>query len=189
VATTRCIEVIWFDDELRQKRQPVLASISNWLRKQESARRIHLRIASTLSEFADELQKGPPVDLLMIDVMLQFEPAETFEALGFPEERLLRLDAGVQVVGLIRNRAFQADRPAWLRPYETKRVVLLSSSTVIESTVATYVDGDRCADIVVIVKAIEAESEGVPLRADVAEPLEDIFRELAQRTAMRREGE
>jgi hypothetical protein len=160
--------VLWIDDELSTRREDHLSPWLRWLQRQQKKQRLRLTCCHDLAEFASQLQAsadargtgGPDaVDILIIDVMLKREEQETFAMLGYPEERLLLQDAGVQIVALLRNAEHAALRPAWLAAHGHTPVVLLSSSKLVDEAIASHVNRKFRVDLYAVSKSIEQDAD------------------------------
>ncbi|MFZ5549244.1 MAG: hypothetical protein ACOZJX_11165 [Pseudomonadota bacterium] len=140
-AHPRPLRAVWLDDDFGKPREPLLLRpYESWFNQQA----IELAKASTLAEFGRRLQVDPPADLLIVDVMLHNELDETFHALGFDEDTILRMDAGVQVVALIRDRPHPPDAAHhWMERCRHIPVLLLSMSNIIDTIVSSYLPQER----------------------------------------------
>ena len=153
------VTLLWHDDELVDARRDYVAPWLRWFDRESQSLGLTVVRTSTLRELAESLQsQQAPPDVLMLDVMLKREPDSTFEKLGFAKEGLLRLDAGAQIVGLIRNAAFDAGRPSWLKRYRDTPIVLLSSSPTVDDLIKHYVNADRKQWLWGVTKDIDASS-------------------------------
>lgn len=154
--------LLWHDDELIDSRKDYVAPWSSWLNRNLGKRNISIRHTSTLQQLAKALQnQSPPFDLLLIDVMLKREPEQTFASIGFGEERILRLDAGVQLVGLLRNAIHDGQRLEWLTPYRDTPIVLLSSSPILDDLIKQHVDVSRQESLWGVSKSVEVRNDEV----------------------------
>lgn len=153
--------VLWLDDELDSDRPTYVDVWKRWLDKAEKAGKLELTAVASLSDFAKAVQSSSkPFQLLILDVMLTGEEAKTFAALGFPDERLLRLEGGAQLLGLLRDRRFDHGRPAWLTGLTHTPVVLLSSSGGLASPISSYLNDPAAADVIQLRKEIETDASG-----------------------------
>jgi hypothetical protein len=175
------IDVIWHDDELTPDREARLAPYRRWFLDQEKAGRLKLRTTKELSELASLLGDAqlPPAHLLVLDVKLTREKATNFDMLGFPRETILKLEAGVQLVALLRNKEFRQDlRPALCR-YDQTPVVLLSSSTVVQEAVKIQVNGDKRDNILVVFKSLDNSSSETSVHRAFLEAMDGLLARLA----------
>jgi hypothetical protein len=102
------------------------------------------------------------VDAFLIDVLWRASGAHrdwTFGELdpAFDQERVMPLDAGAQLVGLMRNRRFEAARPRWLRAYEQHPMAVLTSLTDCRGTLDRYVDEEIGRRLTVLAKDVVGE--------------------------------
>lgn len=156
--------VLWFDDEWGTARQ---AGLAPWLRALHAEERGHymkLTMCNSLREFARLLHEGPEpgrvFDLLIIDLMLTDELETTYACMGFPNERVLRLDAGAQIAGLLRSSAFDDERASWLAAYQHVPILLLSNSPTLHALVINYVGHKRMDQIKVLSKEFVVRKGG-----------------------------
>lgn len=132
--------MLWIDDAWGTERETGLLPWRRTLQQFEDQGLAKVTTCSRLAEFARHLRTpenvtNPSFDLLVIDVMLTDEPESTYSCLGFPEEQVMRLDAGVQIAVLIRSSTFDLGRPHWLSPYQSVPILLLSATPSLRSLV------------------------------------------------------
>jgi hypothetical protein len=140
MATQRTIRLLWHDDELDGPRSQYVAPWRKWFERLRPP--FSVTYTSTLVDFAAALRQTEDFQLLVLDVMLKRERDTDFRALGFERERILRLDAGAQIAGLMRNSVFARTRPDWLQRYSRTALVLLTSTPTVEDLIRQYVDAD-----------------------------------------------
>jgi hypothetical protein len=93
-------------------------------------------------------------ELLILDVMLQFEDERDYALLGFSDRMLSPMEAGLQILELIRNRDYTAGRgEGCLQGYESAVCVILSSSRAMSMSTGISIDSDRREGIHSVVKA------------------------------------
>jgi hypothetical protein len=145
VTASRTIRLLWHDDELDGPRSQYVAPWRNWFERLRPP--FSVTYTSSLAGFAAALNQPNDFQLLVLDVMLKRERDTDFRALGFERERILRLDAGAQIAGLLRNPVFSLTRPDWLRRYSRTTLVLLTSTPTVADLIRHYVDADLRAGV------------------------------------------
>lgn len=140
MAAPRNIRLLWHDDELDGPRSQYVAPWRKWFERLRPP--ITVTYTSTLAGFAAALSQEDEFQLLVLDVMLKRERDTNFRALGFERERILRLDAGAQIAGLLRNQVFARTRPEWLKRHSRTTLVLLTSTPTVADLIQQYVDAD-----------------------------------------------
>lgn len=154
--------LLWLDDELDSDRATYVLVWRRWLQQANDRGLCRLTMCNCIEKLAAHLQTGDPeFDLLMFDVMLKRERSPSFGPIGFAEEQVRRLEAGMQIVGLMRNKSFADERPVWLSRYSRKPVVLLSSTPGLQNMIGTHVDGNRRDDLHCLVKSLNTDTPGV----------------------------
>jgi len=118
------------------------------------AERYRVIEARDLRAFAKELKEraglqrhdAERIDGLLIDQMWRERADEdrTFRDLDleFADERVRHLDAGVQLIGLMRNHAFSAKRPKWLDAYADVPIAIFTTITEYSDAIDIYLDSD-----------------------------------------------
>lgn len=153
--------VLWLDDDLDSDRATYMLVWHTWFKKAHDSGLCNVQTCSSLRQFASLLSADDQeFDLLVLDVMLKRESSSHFGDVGFNDERILPLDGGVQLLGLIRNARHQHERPAWMNRYRDKPVVLLSSSPSLPVLVSQYVDCDRRQGVHFVTKALDTTVAG-----------------------------
>lgn len=132
---------VWLDDDFGTPRETALLKpYETWLMRQG----LELDKVNRLEDFARKLQHDIAPILLIIDVKLNF--TGTFNALGFDDVRILRLDAGVQIAALIATYPHPPGSPHhWMERHRRTPVLLLSMSNIVATILGSYfpLDEDR----------------------------------------------
>lgn len=180
MSTPSKISLLWHDDELDGARTPYVAIWRTWFDRRAASIGAVMRCTSTLREFSSALQAAKPrFDLLVIDVMLKREPDTNFSSFGFARERILRLDAGAQIAGLLRNGGdFERNRSDWLKSYASTPIVLLSSTPTVVDLLKHYVDADRRDGVLGLVKSVGVHSRGICVASEFEEPMNAVLASL-----------
>jgi hypothetical protein len=179
VNQSKPIRILWHDDEIGGARESYVSPWLNWFTKEAPLLNVTVRKTSKLSELSSALKSEVlNFSLLIIDVMLKREPDQTFCALGFPNERVLRLDAGAQIAGLLRNELFDHQRPPWLNSYKATPLLLLSSSPTLSELVKLYVEADRRENIVAISKSLDISGDEARVDDSFDKTLRDLVTKL-----------
>lgn len=175
------IRILWHDDELDSNRAAYVAPWRKWFDRNAPKLGAAMQYTATLAQFAQALRSdGPTIDLLVIDVMLKREREQDFSILGFAREKLLRMDAGAQVAGLLRNSGFDGTRPDWLRRYRRTPVVLLSSTSTVMDLLKKYVDGDSRESVFAVVKTLNVSATGpVDVDSGFASAMKELIDSIA----------
>jgi hypothetical protein len=173
--------VLWLDDELNSDRASYVLVWRRWLQIANDKGLCRLTTCNCLEQLSALLAPTDlEFDLLIFDVMLKREPLGHFGPLGFADERLLRMDAGAQIVGLLRNKQFDLDRPTWLKHYANKPVVLFSSTPSLKNLLGQYVDSNRRDGLHCLVKSLNTETPGQTRPDDLfVKRFEEILKHLA----------
>ena len=176
--------VVWLDDQLVPARRSYIAPWFDWFEQQQKKARLRWTSCSRIEHMAKAMQAaamslqadgGDRIDLLVIDVMLKREDGD-FRVLGYPKERLLRADAGVQLVGLMRNAQHESARPDWLTCHRQTPVLLLSASELVAALIAQHVTLDRRTDLHVVSKSLGPEGRnGATVSADFQRVMDDLL--------------
>lgn len=172
----RRANILWFDDDLRAREEgktPERLRLQPWLRwfnTEDRASRICLIETNCVDDFARILVERKDIDkehkdyidAILIDLMWRESSrmATNFNALGFPQEKVIPLDAGAQLIGLLLNESFKATRPHWLTPYGTRNIATLTTLTDHTLTMQKYLDANALKKITAIKKDIEIGAEG-----------------------------
>lgn len=165
MSTNNKINVLWLDDDLlplAKGRTPERTRLQPWLRWfKKNGDRIQLLEVSTIIDFADTLkdrEKWQPTDgdylhVLLIDLMLRCGSMlpETFLSIGFPNEKVIPMEAGMQLVKLMRTQ----NAPSWVKKYANRKIVILTTLTDAKSTFTDHLQSDRA--VTIIHKKLEAD--------------------------------
>jgi|CXWL01.1.fsa_nt_gi hypothetical protein len=157
-ARSRRVNVLWLDDDLRPRDEgitPERARLQPWLRWfKKNENRIKLIEAYTIVQFAEILEKNEAsqpdddsyIDVLLIDLMLRESSLlpETFENIGFPDEKIIPMEAGIQFVKLIHAK----NAPAWLSKYKYRKLAVLTTLTDATFTITGHL---RSSDAVTLI--------------------------------------
>lgn len=169
--------VIWLDDELGSEYEFALAPWKRALEQHLARAGARLVRCRNLEAFVEASKKfgavpasGNRVALLIIDVMLNFEGCETFELLGFAKEKLIPLEAGARVAGLIRSSQFDAVRLPWLTELRETPMLILSASPQAPGWVRRNVGPSRMTNVEVVIKNLVRQSDGLAMQ-----PAQDFF--------------
>ncbi len=139
--------IVWLDDHF--KNFPKKLEIwTTFLDKMKD--KISYFPVATLEDFADFLadranynvgQEGY-IDALLLDVMLSsgMQRNPNFGKLGFPDDKLLSLEAGAQILGFIHNPSRCNDRPDWLNTYQGRPTALFTSYSTVKSMWQGHID-------------------------------------------------
>jgi hypothetical protein len=176
--------VLWLDDQLVPERQSYIAPWFNWFDQQQKKSRLRWTSCSRIEQMAKAMQvaaaslqadSADRIDLLVIDVMLKPE-GDDFRVLGYPKEQLLRMEAGVQLVGLMRNAQHEVGRPDWLACHRQTPVLLLSASALVAGLLAQHVPKDCRADLFVISKSLGEEGrDGATVSPDFQRMMDELL--------------
>ena len=165
--------VIWLDDELASDYEFALTPWSRALEHRVGQLGAKLLRCQSLEKFVETVQQctqSGSVALLVIDVMLNFEANKTFEPLGFANERLIPLEAGARIAGLIRSSLFDHARPPWLTALRSTPMLILSASPRAPDWVTREVGPSRMDDVEVVLKDLTPQSDGQAM-----EPVQAFF--------------
>lgn len=157
----RIPHLVWLDDDLFEDRRSYVKPWLKWFEAQINGGKIRLTLCPTLEELTLAFKRSEAsdpvddrIDLLAVDVMIKRSRNPHFGALGFPNEKILRLEAGVQLVGLLRNAAHREERAPWLRCHSETPALLLSSSPLVAGLVSHHIDGNRREGVTVVSKTL-----------------------------------
>ena len=184
--TADAASILWLDDEWGTAREVSLAPWRRALQTEQERHRVRLRTCSQLHDFARSLREGvespgtagePSHRLLIIDLMLSYERDMNYASLGFDDERVVKLDAGVQIAGLIRSSQFDGQRPDWLAPYGRVPMLLLSSSPLLAQLVQAHVGYRRMQALRWVSKSLQQRpgGAGVDASADFLEAVRGLL--------------
>jgi hypothetical protein len=181
----RRANVVWFDDDLRPKSDgntPERVRLQTWLRwlySSPMAERFKIVEVRDLRSFTTALRERATlpvehddrIDGLLIDQMWR-EKADidrTFECLdsNFANERVKHLDAGVQLLGIMRNRSFSHLRPSWLSSYGTVPTAVFTTIIEYGDALDQYLDSDVKDQIRGILKRQIPAPSGLPAPCEV----------------------
>jgi CheY-like chemotaxis protein len=154
----KTVNVLWHDDHSisDDDRKDYLSKWDDWFTKEAPRQGLSVELTGTLAQLSDKLVREQPVfDLLILDVKLTLEPESNFGALGFENEGVLGLQAGIQIVGLMRNRMFENGCKPWLRRYRDTPIILLSTSEMLEPLFKQGIDADRRSNIFQVRKSVD----------------------------------
>jgi hypothetical protein len=165
------INLLWFDDDLRPRSDGDSSErerLQTWLRylhTTDRVERICLIEVRDLASFRQqlELRCNKPVhdpehiDAFLIDVLWREcqDPMKwTFGELDpvFSDERVLPLDAGAQLIGLMRNRRHEARRPPWLKAFDQHPIAVLTTLTDHRGTVDRHIEDEVLKRVKILVK-------------------------------------
>lgn len=161
--------VVWLDDEFDSEYEFALAPWKRALEQHVGQLGAKLLRCPSLEEFVKTIQRcatSGTVMLLVIDVMLNFESNTTFEPLGFANERLIPLEAGARIAGLIRSSLFDRARPAWLTGLRNTPMLILSASPQAPDWVKREVGPSRMNCVEVVLKDLTRRSDGLAMEAE-----------------------
>lgn len=159
----RIPHLVWLDDDLFEERRSYVKPWLRWFATQINGGKIRLTLCPTLEELALAFRRSAAsdpgddrIDLLVVDVMIKRSQYPHFGALGFPSEKILRLEAGVQLVGLLRNAAHAQKREPWLHCHSDTPALLLSSSPLVAGLVSHHIDANRRDGVTVVSKTLSS---------------------------------
>jgi hypothetical protein len=172
------IYILWHDDEHDRETRSGLAVWKRWLQGLAPHGAATLTCTSTSIELASELARADRNwALLILDVMLKDESERTYALLGFPSERVLRTNAGLQIAALLRNRQFDGKRPAWLQRLASKPLILLSHAA--EPHLLEYHLGHtRHQGVQVLSKSLELSDESFRINPQADEAMRRALADL-----------
>ena len=172
------INLLWFDDDLLPRSEGESYErkrLQTWLRylnTTDRVERICLIEVRDLAGFRDQLTRRfdkpanhpEHIDAFLIDVLWRESgqvQAWTFGDLApvFSDEKILPLDAGAQLIGLMRNRRYAGKRPDWLTAFDTHPIAVLTTLTDHRGTVEKHLDEDVLAGLKVLLKDTSADAE------------------------------
>lgn len=142
---TKLVNILWFDDDFEHA--PLRVKLwTRWFEAQKS--KFKLIPAGTIVDFARALElrakcartDADYIDAILLDVMLRVPSTADFAVLGFSKTKWLALDAGAQVLGLMKNTGFNNDRPDFLKNYVDRPTALLTSQTTVKETWSKFVE-------------------------------------------------
>lgn len=186
VFMAKVLNFLWFDDDFENA--PIRTKL--WTRWCESRKaQFKLISAGTISEFVRELQQRHThneahddyLHAILLDVMLRVPAATNFESLGFPKTKWLALDAGAQILGLMKNASCQAERPDFLKTYEKRPVALLTSQTTVKETWSKFVEHNvrnNSLQVSVLIKDSLVMSTQTEPRQDFQDWLNGIYKKV-----------
>lgn len=179
--------VLWLDDQLVPERHSYIAPWLAWFEQQQKKARLRWTSCSRIEHMVKAMQSAAVsqladgadrIDLLVIDVMLKPE-GDDFRVLGYPRERLLRMDAGVQLVGLMRNAQHEVGRPDWLACHRQTPVLLLSASELVEGLLSQHVPRDCRTDMFVVSKSLgEGGHDGATVSVQFLRVMDELLARL-----------
>jgi hypothetical protein len=169
----RKINILWFDDDLRplgDGNTEERLRLQVWLRwfktgdRPERFNLVEVRDLVTLrSELIRRAEKPASdvdhIDAFLIDIFWRSatEPGSwNFRDLdqGFERERVLPLDAGAQLIGLMLNERYSRHRPPWLTAFQGRPIAVLTTLTDHRETLEKHVDVPALGNIAVLVKTV-----------------------------------
>ncbi len=166
------INVLWLDDDLlslTKGKTPERTRLQPWLRWfKKNEHRIKLLEASTIKDFADILKSREALQsadddylhVLLIDLMLRGGSMlpETFGDLEFPDEKVIPMEAGMQLVKLIR----ESKAPSWLTKHANRKIVILTTLTDAKSTITDHLKSDGTVDIIYKKLEVDGSEQMIP---------------------------
>lgn len=168
--------ILWLDDDLRPKSEGLTEERSRlqpwlrWFATGDRPQHFALIEAQTVEKFATELQQRTqlkPTDhdyvhALLIDAMWKHtsNSASNFGALGFKNEAIIPMEAGIQLIGLLRNARYKSQRPDWLEPYANRDAAILTSLTDSHGSLQEYVDAKEQNSLTVMQKQVVTKTVG-----------------------------
>jgi hypothetical protein len=172
------INLLWLDDDLRPRSDGASSErdrLQTWLRylyTTDRVERIRVIEVRDLASFREQLElrfdkpEDDPehIDAFLIDVLWRANSDASSWTFGdldpvFSDERVLPLDAGAQLIGLMRNRRHHAKRPAWLRAFDNHPIAVLTTLTDHTGTVDSHVDDDVLKLLKILVKNSSSAAE------------------------------
>jgi hypothetical protein len=194
------VNLLWLDDDLRSRADGYTAERARlqawlrWFKSGDRPARVNVIEVRDLLTFRRELmaRAGKPagdpdaIDALLIDIFWRAPglPGNwTFEELdpGFSRETVLPLEAGAQLIGLMRNEGHRQRRPTWLDAFAHHPLAVLTTLTDHREPLERHVDPQVLSGIKVLVKAVVVQGQVEPdrgfcdwvgqLRRHVPEPL------------------
>ncbi len=168
--TMRRTNILWLDDDLTSRSEQRRGYLQVWLRWLDADNRgaeYNIIEARTLQEFARHLidrhqyvvRDDDYLDAIIIDVKLTHDFERDFSELGFPSIKLFGLDAGAQLLGLMKNPTRFPKQPQWLHPYRRRRMALFTSASNYHSVWNRYVESEGRTTSMVILKEIYRSSD------------------------------
>jgi hypothetical protein len=174
------MNLLWIDDDLHPdtgRQSDERRRLEIWLRyfrTPDRCDRIRIIEVRDLASLRSELQRrfdkpaGHPdhIDAFLVDLLWKTNRESgtwTFGELdpAFSREKVKHLDAGAQLIGLMRNREFRNHRPDWLRAFEGHPIAILTTLIDHHETVDRYVDDEVRATVQVLIKD-RSRSTGAP---------------------------
>lgn len=165
------VNLLWFDDDLMPRSEvvtPERGRLQTWLRYLKTGDRpdriclIEVCDLATLRRELEQRARAPAgdaehIDAFLIDVLWrqrgidewnfsEFHPA-------FKDESVLPLDAGAQLIGLMRNERYQSNRPAWCAAFDRHPFAVLTTLTDNRDTLERHIDARVLANIQILVKS------------------------------------
>lgn len=172
------INLLWFDDDLRPRAEGASSErerLQTWLRylyTTDRIERICLIEVRDLAGLREQLQRRcdkplhdpDHIDAFLIDVLWREDGQDggwNFGELApqFSSEKVLPLDAGAQLIGLMRNRRYAGQRPPWLSAFEQHPIAVLTTLTDHTGTVEKHIDQEVLAQLDVLLKGASAEAD------------------------------
>ena len=172
------INLLWFDDDLRPRSEGESSErerLQTWLRylnTTDRVERICLIEVRELASLREQLKRrfdkpaNDPehIDAFLIDVLWRKNGQDEAWSFGdlapeFRDEQVLPLDAGAQLIGLMRNRRYARQRPAWLQAFDKHPIAVLTTLTDHSGTVDKHVDEDVLASLTVLLKGTSADAD------------------------------
>jgi hypothetical protein len=168
------MDVLWLDDEFETNYAFSLTPWKRVLDRHNSNGAIRLHTCASLERFKVLVEQrqhknqrdvaAAPFDLLILDVMLNYEVAKNYGLFGFPDETLIPLEAGAQIAGLIRGGKYDdRQRPPWLRCIKNTPMLLLSASPMAPNWVRQQVEPARMQGVVIVRKDLQLRSDGLAM--------------------------
>lgn len=153
---------IWLDDEL-DPAKGYSAALAPWRRTLELRERqgnLKLHTCYTLESFVQQVSASTTPGLIIIDVMLELVEHRNFATLGFPKERLIPMEAGAQIAGLIRSTKYpDAQRPSWMPLLQSVPMLLLSASPNALTWTRQHVGASKMKGIEVVLKHLRYHAD------------------------------
>lgn len=179
----RLINILWLDDDLRPKADGITEErcrLQPWLRwfaTKDRPQKFSLIEAQTIEKFSYELKQraflkpedNDYVDALLIDTMWKrnSKSASSFAAIGLPNEAIIPLEAGAQLIGFMRSKKPSIPRHDWLEPYSKRHTAVLTTLTDSNGSLHDHVGDTELSTLTVIQKKVRNGTDGI---SDLLEP-------------------
>lgn len=154
------INVLWLDDDLhpiaegktdeRERLQAWLRWFATGVRREQ----FFLIEAQSIESFAAHLKSraflkpehDDYVHAILVDTMWKHHSRSetTFAAIGFPDESIISLEAGAQLIGFMRSTKHAKTRSDWLDQYSKRDMAVLTTLTDSNGALHDHV-GDAAA--------------------------------------------